>query len=137
MDVLAPTGWDCASSFGADGSGGALWPPLARCSPLTGDLPAGSTDEAVVATQNGGCQRRDYQACPVLCRRPTCLAHEITLECQPTAGFRRPAADVTDPNWGTPATAGERPRTTSKPRDTFDTHATGAVDALLTKSNAG
>ena len=66
MDVLAPTGWDCTASLGADGSGGVTVLPAGEVLPNTSNaLPAGSTAEAIVATQNGGCQGcADYQACP-------------------------------------------------------------------------
>ena len=67
MDVLAPTGWDGTASFGADGSGWGLVAPAGEVLPPHGSnaLPAGSTDEAVVATHNGGCQGcADHQACP-------------------------------------------------------------------------
>ena len=66
MDVLAPKGWDCTASLGADGSGGVTVLPAGEVLPNTSNaLPAGSTAEAIVATQNGGCQGcADYQACP-------------------------------------------------------------------------
>jgi hypothetical protein len=66
MDVLAPTGWDCTASVGADGSSEESVTPTGEVLPNNSDsLPAGSTDEAVVGTQNGGCQGcADYQACP-------------------------------------------------------------------------
>jgi hypothetical protein len=65
MDVLAPRGWDCTASFGVDGSGGVTVVPSGEVLPDSNALPAGSQDEAVVATQNGACQGcASYQACP-------------------------------------------------------------------------
>ena len=66
MDVLAPTGWNCTASLGADGSGGVSVAPSGEVLPdASNHLPVGSTDEAIVATQNGGCQGcADDQACP-------------------------------------------------------------------------
>jgi serine/threonine protein kinase len=66
MDVLAPKDWDCTASFGADGSSLETVTPTGVVLPDdSNSLPAGSTDEAVVSTQNGGCQGcADYQACP-------------------------------------------------------------------------
>ena len=66
MDVLAPTGWECTASLGADGSvRRKRYPPGEVLPDYSNGLPAGSTDEAIVATQNGGCQGcADEQACP-------------------------------------------------------------------------
>jgi len=66
MDVLAPTGWDCTASFGADGSSKFSVTPAGEVLPDTSNaLPAGSTAEAIVAIQNGGCQGcANDQACP-------------------------------------------------------------------------
>jgi hypothetical protein len=65
MDVVAPTGWNCTASFGADGSGGISVTPSGTVLPQSNALPAGSGVEAIVATQNGGCAGcASYQACP-------------------------------------------------------------------------
>ena len=66
MDVLAPTGWNCTADIGVDGSGGVSVTPTGEVLPDSSNgLPFGSTDEAIVATQNGACQGcADYQACP-------------------------------------------------------------------------
>jgi serine/threonine protein kinase len=66
MDVLAPTGWDCTASVGADGSSLVSVTPAGEVLPDNSNaLPPGSTDEAIVGTQNGGCQGcANYQACP-------------------------------------------------------------------------
>ena len=66
MDVLAPTGWDCTASVGADGSSLVSVTPNGEVLPDNStSLPAGSTDEAIVGTQNGGCQGcANSQACP-------------------------------------------------------------------------
>lgn len=65
MDVVAPSGWNCAASFGADGSGGVTVIPSGEVLPQNNALPAGSQDEAIVATQNGGCEGcASGQACP-------------------------------------------------------------------------
>jgi hypothetical protein len=65
MNVLAPTGWECTASFGADGSGGITVLPSGEVLPEGDSLPSDSTIEAIVATQNGGCEGcASYQACP-------------------------------------------------------------------------
>jgi hypothetical protein len=66
MDVLAPSGWDCTASVGADGSSEDSVTPAGEVLPDDSDsLPAGSTDEAIVGAQNGGCEGcANYQACP-------------------------------------------------------------------------
>jgi serine/threonine protein kinase len=65
MEMLAPTGWDCTASVGADGSSEDSVTPAGEVLPDSDSLPTGSTDEAIVGTQNGGCQGcANYQACP-------------------------------------------------------------------------
>jgi serine/threonine protein kinase len=65
MDLIAPSGWDCTASFGADGSGGESIIPPGEILPQGNSLPAGSEVEAIVGSQNGGCQGcADSQACP-------------------------------------------------------------------------
>jgi hypothetical protein len=65
MDVLGPTGWKCTASFGADGSGGISITPSGEVLPSTSSLPSGSPIEAIIASQNGGCQGcASVQACP-------------------------------------------------------------------------
>ena len=65
MEVLAPSGWECTASFGADGSSQMSVTPAGEVLPESNSLPAGSQLEAIVGTQNGGCQGcADYQACP-------------------------------------------------------------------------
>jgi serine/threonine protein kinase len=65
MEVLAPSGWECTASFGADGSSQMSVTPSGEVLPQSNSLPAGSQLEAIVGTQNGGCQGcADYQACP-------------------------------------------------------------------------
>lgn len=65
MDVVGPSGWSCSASFGADGSGGVTVTPQGEALPDGSSLASGSDDEAIVATQNGGCQGcASYQACP-------------------------------------------------------------------------
>jgi serine/threonine protein kinase len=56
MDVLAPSGWNCSASYGADGDGGITITPAGETLPTSTPLPAGSQDMAIVASQNGGCQ---------------------------------------------------------------------------------
>lgn len=65
MEVLAPTGWNCTASFGADGSSEMAVTPSGYVLPQSNSLPSGSQLEAIVGTQNGGCQGcADSQACP-------------------------------------------------------------------------
>lgn len=54
MRLLAPTGWSCAASIGADGSGGVQVYPPGQADPTNGQFQA-SSFEGVVGTQNGGC----------------------------------------------------------------------------------
>jgi serine/threonine protein kinase len=64
MDVIAPSGWDCTASFGEDGSGGVSVLPSGEVLPESNALPSDSQDQAIVATQNGGCAGcASYQAC--------------------------------------------------------------------------
>jgi serine/threonine protein kinase len=65
MEVLAPSSWNCTASIGADGSEMMTVLPSGEVLPETHALPTGSQAEAIVGTQNGGCQGcADYQACP-------------------------------------------------------------------------
>jgi len=65
MELIAPTGWDCTASFGADGSSVESLTPTGEVFTQNEALPSGSDEEAIVGTQNGGCQGcADYQACP-------------------------------------------------------------------------
>jgi serine/threonine protein kinase len=65
IEVLAPTGWDCSASLGADGSELMSVVPSGEVLPDGSSLSAGSPDEAIVATQTGGCQGcAASQACP-------------------------------------------------------------------------
>lgn len=65
MDVLAPKGWECTGSFGADGGGGVSVVPAGEVLPETSALPSGSQLEGVVAYQNGGCAGcATSDACP-------------------------------------------------------------------------
>ncbi len=65
MGLLAPSGWHCTASFGADGSSEESVTPRGEVLPQGGELPSGSHVEAIVGTQNGGCQGcAASQACP-------------------------------------------------------------------------
>jgi hypothetical protein len=65
MGLLAPRGWDCAASFGADGSSQESVTPHGEDLPQSDELPSGSHVEAIVGTQNGGCEGcAASQACP-------------------------------------------------------------------------
>ena len=65
IEVLAPSSWNCTASIGADGSELMTVVPTGEVLPEGNALPSGSQDEAIVGTQNGGCQGcADYQACP-------------------------------------------------------------------------
>ena len=65
MELIAPTGWDCTASIGADGSSEESITPTGEVLPQSNVLPSGSQDEAIVGTQNGGCEGcASSQACP-------------------------------------------------------------------------
>jgi hypothetical protein len=65
MGLLAPRGWDCTASFGADGSSEESVTPRGESLPQSEALPIGSHVEAIVGTQNGGCEGcAASQACP-------------------------------------------------------------------------
>jgi serine/threonine protein kinase len=65
MELIAPTGWDCTASIGADGSSEESITPTGEVLPQSNALPSGSQDEAIVGTQNGGCEGcASGQACP-------------------------------------------------------------------------
>jgi serine/threonine protein kinase len=65
MGLLAPRGWDCKASFGADGSSVESVIPHGQVLPRGGVLSSGSRVEAIVGTQNGGCEGcAASQACP-------------------------------------------------------------------------
>ncbi len=65
MGLLAPRGWDCTASFGADGSSEESVTPHGEALPQGDALPIGSHVEAIVGTQNGGCEGcAASQACP-------------------------------------------------------------------------
>jgi serine/threonine protein kinase len=80
MDVLAPTGWDCTAGVGVDGSSEESVTPTGEVLPDNSDsLPAGSTDEAIVGTQNGACQGcAEYQACPYFAAAAQALGSPCT-----------------------------------------------------------
>ncbi len=65
MGLLAPRGWECKASFGADASSVETVTPSGAALPQGGALPSGSRAEAIVGTQNGGCEGcAASQACP-------------------------------------------------------------------------
>jgi hypothetical protein len=59
MVLLAPKGWACVATYGADGSGGIVVHPGSESAPTSSwgagwHLPRGSHNEGVTATQTGG-----------------------------------------------------------------------------------
>jgi Protein kinase domain len=65
MVLIAPSGWDCTASLGADGSSVESVTPTGEVFTQNEALPPGSQEEAIVGTQNGGCQGcAAGQACP-------------------------------------------------------------------------
>jgi hypothetical protein len=112
MDVVSPAGWDCSASFGADGSGGLAIFPAGEVSPSS-SLPPGSTAEAIVASQNGGCQGcAAYQACPFFaaavpnsptqCKETPPAGESVTKLAPNVVGFEDPPglAGDADPSGG-------------------------------------
>jgi hypothetical protein len=58
MDIVAPTGWNCTASFGADGSSQKSVLPTGEVLPQSNALPVGSSLEAsssVASISGGGC----------------------------------------------------------------------------------
>jgi serine/threonine protein kinase len=106
MDVVAPTGWDCTASFGADGSSEEKVTPTGEILPdNSNSLPTGSTDEAIVGTQNGGCQGcADSQACSFF----AAAAQNLGMPCNSTA----PAGESTVPLSSTVVSFSDPPGTT-------------------------
>jgi len=65
MELIAPSGWDCTASLGADGSSVESVTPTGEVFTQNEALTSGSQEEAIVGTQNGGCQGcAAGQACP-------------------------------------------------------------------------
>jgi hypothetical protein len=81
MKIIAPVGWSCSASFGADGSGGINAAPAGQ--PVsTGSLAADSTQEAVSASETSACAScREDQACPLFASAQTDEENDYQQSC--------------------------------------------------------
>ena len=89
MRLVAPSGWVCTATYGADGSGGvSVYPPGQTLS--ASPLAAGSTEAAIVGSQSGGCAGCAVtQACPLFATAAADYQAQFAQAC-PT---KRPSAE--------------------------------------------
>ena len=92
MRVLAPAGWSCKASYGADGSGIITVVPKGDPLPLPGQEPDPS-DEAISATETGGSPVQAAAAgCAFFPAAATAYASDLGRGCSP-----RPPSEMVDP----------------------------------------
>jgi hypothetical protein len=92
MMLIAPKGWTCSASYGADGSGGVdLVPPGARVP--TGKVGPGSSVQAIAGFETGGSPvQAAAQACSLFPAAATALESDLEKGCPPP-----PTAEKDDP----------------------------------------
>ena len=81
MKVVAPQGWICSASYGADGSGGIAAHPSGQGNPLNESQP-GPNDQYVMGTQtsaSAGC--RESQACPLFASAAADYESDYQMTC--------------------------------------------------------
>ena len=81
IKVVAPQGWICSASYGADGSGGVAAHPSGQGDPLNESQP-GPNDQYVMATQTSACAGcRVDQACPLFAAAAADDESEFQMTC--------------------------------------------------------
>ncbi len=81
MKLVAPTGWSCLASYGADGGGGVDVYPSGEGDPNS-SLSAGSSAEAVVGSQTSACLScREGQACPLFAAAAADYQNDYQMGC--------------------------------------------------------
>jgi hypothetical protein len=92
MMLLAPKGWSCSASYGADGSGGVTVMPPGETLPAAG-LASDSSDEAVTGSETGGSPvQAAAQACSFFPAAAAATETDLEKGCSP-----RPASEIVDP----------------------------------------
>jgi len=92
MKLLAPTGWSCSASYGADGSGIVTIVPKGESLPASG-LTSDSTDQAITAYETGGSSvQAAAAACSVFPAAAAATESDLGKGCSP-----RPPSEIVDP----------------------------------------
>jgi hypothetical protein len=92
MKLLAPTGWSCSASYGADGSGIITIVPKGESLPATG-LTSDSSDQAITAYETGGSPvQAAAAACSFFPAAATATESDLEKGCSP-----RPPSEIVDP----------------------------------------
>jgi hypothetical protein len=92
MKVLAPTGWSCSASYGADGSGIITIVPKGESLPATG-LTSDSSDQAITAYETGGSPvQAAAAACSFFPAAAAATETDLEKQCSP-----RPPSEIVDP----------------------------------------
>jgi hypothetical protein len=93
MKLVAPTGWSCSASYGADGSGGVqVSPPGESLSDTS--VASSSTEQAVEGTETSACAGcTEGQACPLFASAASDYATNFQTSCS-----RPPSESVTPLN---------------------------------------
>jgi len=86
MKLLAPRGWECRASYGADGSGGVAVYPSGQALPATWaagwKLTPTSTTEAIVGIETSACQGcTNGQACPLFTSAASAFMTQLGHTC--------------------------------------------------------
>jgi hypothetical protein len=85
LRLLAPQGWDCVASIGADGSGTLQIAPPNEQNFQMGHLSAGSTLQEIAASETGACVGcAEAQACPLFESASTAYQQNIGAICPTT-----------------------------------------------------
>jgi hypothetical protein len=92
MRLLAPSGWSCSASYGADGSGLITVTPNGETLPADG-LEPGSPDRAITASETGGSPvQAAAEACSFFPAAATANMTYLGKACTP-----RPSSEIVDP----------------------------------------
>jgi len=92
MKLLAPSGWSCSASYGADGSGIITIVPKGESLPATG-LTSDSSDQAITAYETGGSPvQAAAAACSFFPAAATATESDLGKGCSP-----RPPSEIVDP----------------------------------------
>jgi hypothetical protein len=92
MMLLAPKGWSCSASYGADGSGGVTVMPPGETLPAAGLKPH-SSDQAITGSETGGSPvQAAAQACSFFPAAATATETYLEKGCSP-----RPSSEIVDP----------------------------------------
>jgi hypothetical protein len=92
MKLLAPTGWNCSASYGADGSGIVTIVPSGESLPASGQ-DVSPSDQAIIASETGGSPvQAAGDACAFFPAAATATETDLGRGCS-----ARPSSEIVDP----------------------------------------